>query len=129
MKKTSYKTFIAQVTIGLFKGYSKERISLVEFKSVLDFAQRKIKSESDIVLSAKVTLCEIVFLGQEEPSIELQFIQYPKFPQEESVLKMAIVDLTELIMLKLMQNRVVIVFTDESIMLEQSDTIDPDIQL
>lgn len=129
MKTISYKTFTALVTIGLFKEYSKERISLEEFKKILDSAQRKIKSEKDIALSAKVTPCEIVFLGQDEPSLELQFIQYPKFPQEESVLKKAIVDLTEFMMLKLEQNRVVIVFTDETIMLEKSNAIDPNIQL
>jgi len=129
MKKTIYKTFIAQITIGLYKEYSKERFSLVEFKKALDFAQRKIKSEYNIALSVKVTLCEIVFLGQEEPSVNLQFIQYPKFPQEVSVLKKAIVKLTELLMLKMKQNRVVIVFTDETIMLEQSDAIDPNITL
>jgi hypothetical protein len=129
MKKTIYKTFIAQVTIGLYKEYSKERFSLVEFKKALDFAQRKIKSEYNIALSVKVTLCEIVFLGQEEPSVNLQFIQYPKFPQEVSVLKKEIVKLTELLMLKMKQNRVVIVFTDETIMLEQSDAIDPNITL
>jgi hypothetical protein len=32
-------------------------------------------------------------------------------------------------MLQLQQNRVVIIFTDETIMLEQSDTIDPNIKL
>ena len=129
MKTITHKTFVAQVTFGLFKGYSNELISLVEFKEVLNFAQRKIKSENDIALSAKVTLCEIVFLGQEEPSVDLQFIQYPKFPQEESILKKAIIDLTEFMMLKLEQNRVVIVFSDEKIMLEQSDGIDPNIKL
>lgn len=129
MKKTIYKTFIAQITIGLHKDYSKERFSLLKFKKALDFAQRKIKSEYNIALSVKVTLCEIVFLGQEEPSVNLQFIQYPKFPQEVSVLKKAIVKLTELLMMKMKQNRVVIVFTDETIMLEQSDSIDPNILL
>jgi hypothetical protein len=68
-------------------------------------------------------------LGQEEPSIELQFIQYPKFPQEESVLQKSIVALIELMMRELDQNRVVIVFNDETVMLEQSDIIDPNIKL
>jgi hypothetical protein len=92
-------------------------------------AQREIYEEFNIGLSAKISSCEILFLGQEEPSIELQFIQYPKFLHEEFLLKKAIVKLTELMMIELEQNRVVIVFTDEIIMLEQSNEIDPNIQL
>lgn len=127
MNSSSIKTFTAKVTIGLFKGYSKELTSIEAFKEVLLEAQQKIKSEYDIALSAKLIPCEILFLGQEEPSMELQFIQYPKFPVEESKLKIAIVELTKLLMIKLQQNRVVLVFTDQTIMLEQSNEIDPNI--
>ncbi|MFV8327625.1 hypothetical protein [Flavobacterium sp. ZS1P14] len=129
MKTITHKTYIAQVTFGLFKGYSNKLISLKEFKESLFFAQQKIKLENDIALSVKLRHCEILCLGQEEPSIELEFIQYPKFPQEESALKNAIVELTKMMMLELEQNRVVIVFSDETIMLEQSDAIDPKIKL
>jgi hypothetical protein len=129
MRTTICKTFTAKLTIGLNKGYSNELISIEEFKEALLEAQQKIKSVYEIVLSAKLTPCEILFLGQEEPSMELQFIQYPKFPQEESVLKKAIIELTKLLMITLEQNRVVIVFTDETIMLEQSAEIDPNIKI
>ncbi len=128
MNSSSIKTFTAKVTIGLFKGYSKELISIEVFKEVLLEAQQKIKTDINIALSAKLIPCEILFLGQEEPSMELQFIQYPKFSQKESVLKEAIVELTKLLMIKLEQNRVVVVFTDETVMLEQSAEIDPNIK-
>lgn len=128
MNISSIKTYTAKVTIGLFKGYSRELISIEEFKDALLEAQQKIKSEYDIALSAKLIPCEILFLGQEEPSIELQFIQYPKFPVEEAKLKKEIIALTEFVMIKLEQNRVVIVFTDETVMLEQSTEIDPNIK-
>jgi hypothetical protein len=68
-------------------------------------------------------------LGEEEPPMELQFIQYPKFPHEEAELKKTLITLIELIMIELEQNRVVIVFIDEAIMLEQSHSIDPNILL
>jgi len=123
------KTFTAKVAIGLFRGYYGEKIPISEFKKTLLKAQGTIKAQLNIELSAKLTPCEILFLGQQEPSMELQFIQYPKFPHEESDLKKAIVALTELMMLELEQNRVVIVFTDETIMLEQTKAIDPNIQL
>jgi hypothetical protein len=129
MNSVTSKTFTAQITIGLLRGYSKETISELEFKKALLKVQEHIKLDYKFVLSAKLSRCEILFLGQEEPSMDLQFIQYPKFPQEELLLKKAIVELTELMMLALEQNRVVIVFMDETIMLEQSETIDPNIQL
>ena len=128
MQKKS-KTFTATATIGLIRGYDNQMISIVEFKEVLLAAQKKIYQDYKIGLSAKLSPCEIFFLGQNEPSMELQFIQYPKFPQEEAVLKKAIVALIEIMMLELEQNRVVIVCTDETIMLEQSEEIDPSIQL
>ena len=93
-------------------------ISVPEFKKALLKAQENIKIQYKIKLSAKLTRCEILFLGQKEPSFDLQFIQYPKFPQEESALKKAILDLTEQLMEALDQNRVVIVLSDETIMLE-----------
>lgn len=95
--------------MGLFRGYSKKSISAKEFKMALLMAQENIKAQYNVALSAKLTPCEILFLGQEEPSMELQFIQYPKFPQTETALKKAITTLTKLMMLELDQNRVVIV--------------------
>ena len=129
MNSVTSKTFTAQITIGLFRGYSKKLISELELKKALLKGQEHIKASYKIELSAKLSPCEILFLGQEEPSMELQFIQYPKFLHEESAIKKALITLTELMMIELEQNRVVIVFTDETIMLEQSDSIDPNIKL
>ena len=129
MNSVICKTFSAQITIGLVRGYTKKSISVPEFKKALLKAQENINIQYKIKLSAKLTRCEILFLGQEEPSVDLQFIQYPKFPQEESALKKAIMDLTEQLMEALDQNRVVIVLSDETIMLEQTGAIDPKIQL
>lgn len=122
-------TFNVQATIGLIKGYSNELIPISEFKTALLIAQKQIKKELDVILSTKITLCEIVCLGQEEPSVTLDFIQYPKFIVEEAVLKQAIIRLIEILMNLLLQNRVVIVFPDKTIMLEQSEAIDPNITL
>jgi hypothetical protein len=129
MKTIQCKTFTASVTIGLCRGYSNKKLSQAEVKKALLNAQQKVNTDFKIALSVKLTPCEILFLGQEEPSMELQFIQYPKFPREESDLKKAILALTKQMMTALEQNRVVIVFSDETIMLEQSEAIDPNITL
>ena len=125
----SCKTFSAQVTIGLNKNYTTEIIPINRFKEELIKTQKSILEKYKVELSTKIRQCEIIFLGQEEPSIELEFIQYPKFPQEEKVLKKAISELTKIMMIALEQNRVVMVFSDETIMLEQCEAIDPNIQL
>jgi hypothetical protein len=129
MNSVICKTFTATLTIGLIRGYSKNIISELEFKKALLKGQEHIKAHYKVQLSAKLSSCEILFLGQEEPSIALQFIQYPKFPNEESELTKAIIALTELMMIELEQNRVVIIFNDETVMLEKSDAIDPKIKL
>lgn len=129
MNSVRCKTFTANATFGLHRGYSQKRVTILEFKEVLLIAQKKIKSQFKVELSAKMIPCEILFLGQEESSIQIEFIQYPKFLQDESLLKKAIESLVKMMMLELEQNRVVIIFTDETLMLEQSDKIDPSIQL
>ena len=122
------KTFTATATIGLYKAYSNEVISLIDFKKELYRAQEEIKKEFDVALSTKITICEIVFLGQDEPSVTLDFIQYPKFPTEELLLQKAIIQLVKLLMERLDQNRTVIVFQAETLCLEKSKGIDPKIQ-
>ena len=123
------KTFNANAVLGLVRGYSKKSISISEFKKVLVSTQQKIYQQYAVGLSVKLSTTEIIFLGQEEPSVDLQIIQYPKFPQTEETFKKVFLEFIEILMLELEQNRVVIVFTDETIMLEQSDAIDPKIQL
>jgi hypothetical protein len=129
MNSIKNKTFTGSASIGLVRGYSQISISISEFKAALLKAQKQIYEQYEIGLSVKLTHSEILFLGQEEPSIDVQIIQYPKFPQTEEKLKIVFIALIEMMMLELEQNRVVIVFTDETIMLEQSENIDPTIQL
>lgn len=129
MNYINCKTFKAQVTFGLYRGYSNELIDVDSFKHELLNAQIEVKNKLEVVLSAKLRECQILCLGQEEHSIELEFIQYPKFQKDEEILKKGILLLTEILMDKFEQNRVVIVFSDETIMLEQNNQIDPTIKL
>ena len=125
MNRKSVKTFSAKVTIGLEKAYEKEKI---EKNSVIEFIQ-KIQNEliknKSIYLSVSVSECEIVMSGQIEPHLVLNFINYPKFPLEEDVLKMEIEELTKKLASHFKQNRVVIEYLDETVMFEQNDNIDP----
>jgi hypothetical protein len=123
------KTYTAQATFGLQKKYSNTLITTTELKKSLLQVQTEIKQKFNIVLSTKLTFCEIVCLGQEEPSVTLEWIQYPKFLVDEDKLQKGILVLVEKLMDALEQNRVVIIFPKETIMLEKSAEIDPKIQL
>lgn len=127
-KKTT-PTLKAEITIGLNKEYSDETWSIEELKSKLFKVQHKLKEEHEILLSTKVNLCDIVFLGQDEPSVTLSFINYPKFPITEDLFKKGVSFIAEELMIELKQNRIVIVFDDETLMLEKSDEIDKNIDL
>lgn len=124
MKIIKAKTFIATAVIGLQRGYSNELIDIETFKHVLLAAQKSVFEHYNVSLSVKLTACDILFLGQQEPSLTLSIIQYPKFPQPETILKEAFTKLITKLMIDLEQNRIVIQFPDETIMLEQTDAID-----
>lgn len=121
-------TWKASVTMGRNIGYSNELISIDEITETIAIVQQEIANQLKVKLSAKLTPCIIVFAGQKEDSVTLDFIQYPKFLYEESKLKEAVLQFTKKLMVSFNQNRIVVVFLDETIMLEQSDTIDPRIK-
>lgn len=122
------KTFRAVVTFGLKRGYREDFISLEEFKLQLVAVQKMIFERFNIQLSTKIANCDIVFSGQDEPSVDISFIQYPKFQYDELKLKESILTLVEILMNALEQNRVVVVFDDETFMLEKDkDQLDPGI--
>jgi hypothetical protein len=131
MHKTTIKTWQASFTTGLFRGYDKtDVITEVEFKKALVLGQKEIFRKYTLLLSAKIVRCSIFADGQDEASMELQFINYPKFPADEKELKMAITELAVFMMKMLSQNRTVIIFPDDTIMLEANqEALDPGIKL
>jgi hypothetical protein len=129
MEIVECKTLTAILTIGLQRGYSDKIISEKELKDVINIIQHEVKNECGVLLSAKLTHCEILFLGQEEPSATLEFIQYPKFLCDEKNWVTAVISFSQKIMVLLDQNRTVIIFPDKTLMLEASTEIDPRINV
>lgn len=127
MNITKCKSLTASAVIGLKRGYTDKTVSNAELKDAILNTQQEIKNTKGMLLSVKLTQCEILFLGQEEPSVTLDFIQYPKFPYDEEKWKDAVVLFIKSIMKELEQNRTVIIFPDTTVMLENSDNIDPKI--
>jgi hypothetical protein len=65
-------------------------------------AQEHIKHNTKSNLVQSYPLAKF-YSWEEEPSMELQFIQYPKFPHEEAELKKELIIRTELMMMELEQ--------------------------
>ncbi len=125
IKRKTSKPFSANITIGLNSGYADDKTDKSTFVKCLQTYQEQLIKEKGIYLSASVSDCNIIMSGQNEPHLKLQFINYPKFPLEGQVLKREIEKLARHLMSEFKQNRIVIEFSDETVMLEASDEIDP----
>ena len=124
MKQFRANKYTATVTIGLQKGYSKDLWTKAEVITILQEVQNNFIKDKKIYLSAAVSDCDIVLSGQIEPSIKLDFINYPKFPLEKKEFKESVLFLSTDLMKKLNQNRIVIVFHNDIVMLENNPEID-----
>ncbi|SEA56094.1 hypothetical protein SAMN05443667_105250 [Flavobacterium gillisiae] len=125
MNITKTKTFNATITLGLEVGYSEELYNKEYLLNELQAYQKLRIDEVGIYLSASISECDIVLSGQIEKHLKLEFINYPKFPLELEVFKKEILELGSYLLNRMKQNRTVIVFSDETIMLEIDEAIDP----
>jgi hypothetical protein len=128
MKRKSIPPFYGVLTIGLEIGYEKVEIDKTEIITFIQAYQDELIKNKQIYLSASIANCTIVLSGQVEPHLTISFINYPKFELPPAVLKFEIEELSNQLLLAFKQNRVVIEYLEEVIMLENSDEIDPRIQ-
>jgi len=115
----------ATITIGTQIGYTTSSYKKEKLIAAIQQFQKKQITEKGVYLSACISECEIVLSGQAEPHFKLDFINYPKFPLEETQFKAEVELLAIYLMEELSQNRLVIVFHNETKMLEKTDEIDP----
>ncbi|MAZ36714.1 MAG: hypothetical protein CL842_04610 [Crocinitomicaceae bacterium] len=128
ISKKSIKSFSAKVTIGLELGYTRELIEKTKIIKHIQKIQNELIENKDIFLSVSISECNIVMSGQIEPHLVLSFINYPKFPLEIQFLKNEIEELTRALMNEFEQNRTIIEYFDETVMLEKEKQIDPRIK-
>lgn len=118
----------ATITIGLQKSYSDELYFVEEVLQHLQVLQDTLIEEKGAYLGANCYHSVLVLSGQREPHLNLQFIDYPKFPLDEDSFKKAVEWIAGRLMQQLHQNRLVIQFHDSTIMLEETLAIDPRIK-
>ena len=127
-------THRATISIGLQRGYTKVAIQESEVFGFLQHLQDELIAKKSLYLSANCYRSSIVLSGQIEPHLNLQFINYPKFPLHgdsrvaEQLFKETVEHIAARLMEKFDQNRVVIQFHDSNVMLEKSGDIDPDVR-
>ena len=75
-----------------------------------------------------VTVDKTLFIYTDgfESGVKVGFINYPRFPQDEVTIKKRAIELAEKLMIKFEQYRVSVVFTDETIMLDNKEKIEKD---
>lgn len=112
MKQQSVDTYTAQIYIGLRLGYSDTVFNLEAVRSV---CRAYVK---EVGLCVTVTPTEFIYVDGGEPGAIIGLINYPRFPAEPSAIEETAVELAKLLMIKLQQNRVSIVFPQTTMMLE-----------
>lgn len=123
------KKHTASFVLGLQKGYTSELLTKQDVVNALQIEQEKLITAKQVYLSAAVSCCDIVLSGQVEPSIKLEFINYPKFPLSKQDFKTNVLHLAQQLLITLEQNRTVVVFDDEVVMLEEMEEINPKIRI
>ena len=125
IKETKIKTFQASIFIGLEIGYTQKKINENLVIESLSELQKQLSKEKDIYLSASVSKTVIVLNNHKEQHLKIDFINYPKFPLSEEIFKDGVLIIGKELMKQFEQNRIVIIYTDETVMLEKSEEIDP----
>ncbi len=128
IKETKIKTFQASIFIGLEIGYTQKKINKNLVIELLSELQKQLSKEKDIYLSASVSKTVIVLNNHKEQHLKIDFINYPKFPLSEEIFKDEVLIIGKELMKQFEQNRIIIIFTDETVMLEASEELDPRIR-
>lgn len=107
----SAPTYTATIYCGLRKDYSGEIKDAVYFRELVQaFVDR-------VGLCVSITALEFSYTRGSEPGFAVGLINYPRFPKTPEEIKKRAVELATLLKEEMMQNRVSIVCTDETIML------------
>jgi len=124
MEIISAQKFYATLTIGLRMGYTSEPIPVTAVYDELRRLQDQLIKEKQLYLSANCYESTIVLSGHREPHLNIRFINYPRFPITEQLFKAEVQALAIQLMKSFHQNRLLIEFDKELIMIQQSKELD-----
>lgn len=108
------KTFTANIYVGTRHGYSVDALSSVdEIRQWLQIFCNGVK------LGVTLTQTEFIYVDGNEPGVIIGLINYPRFPRPVEEIKSLATNIAKDLMALCQQERVSIVFSDETIMLEK----------
>jgi len=105
-------TYTANIYCGLEIGYNS--YVLMSINDVKNICTTYVNEHK---LCVTITETEFVYVNGNEPGVIIGLINYPRFPSEPYKIKHHAICLAEILKEKLMQQRISIVCTDETIML------------
>ena len=109
------KTFTATIWVGLRAGYTSSYYNVADVWRIVD------KFNNEIINAVTVTPLTFRYVDGSEPGVAVGFIQYPRFTYPEEKIKQRAMELARRLKVGLNQERVSIVFPNETIMLENED--------
>ncbi len=109
----SNTTFTANIYVGLRHGYSGELSSVNEARQWLQNYCNEVK------LGVTLTPTEFIYVDGGEPGVIIGLIQYPRFPKPVEEIKGNALAIANGLMKLCHQERISIVFSDETIMVEK----------
>jgi hypothetical protein len=118
---TVSKTWQADIYIGRCIGYSDSEYDADLLKSVIAHFQKTHHTE---FCGVTVTELEYIVGDFRERGFKISVIQYPRFPKEEIFLEQWTMDLASHLLLKLQQNRLSVVYPNDTYLLTAPDAQD-----
>jgi hypothetical protein len=115
VKVHTVKTFTANIYLGLKQGYSGPITPADEVRAWL----QSFCNEARCGVSLSPT--EFIYVDGSEPGLVIGFIQYPRFPRSIQEIKDLATRIAEGLLTLCQQQRVSIVFSDETVMLDSSE--------
>ena len=116
-KTTKVPSFNIQIWVGLRVQYSDELYTIKDVEDLVDGFVNEIKD------CVTITPTQFRYVDGHEPGVIVGYINYPRFPQPEEELKRRAIELAELLMCGLGQNRVSITTPKATIMLSMEDCL------
>lgn len=114
-EEISNKTWQAQIFCGLRKGYSEEVLTI-------DKIYRTCQKYVDRVgWCVTVTPTKYIYKDGNEPGVIVEIIQYPRFPTPERILRNKTLELANILLVELGQQRLTVCFPDKTILLEKKE--------
>ena len=115
MKKN--ETFTASIYVGLRQGYVG---GLTSFEVVRQWLQNYC---NEVKLGLTFTQTEFIYVDGGEPGVIIGLINYPRFPSSEEEIKEKALAIAKGLMELCQQERVSVVFSDETVMLEKQEEV------